>query len=162
MATDFNHLMPKATQRTKCPDGRKHKWSPSGTIEAKVGNNIRVDFYCTKCDRREITFLSAEQYVLHEKILINNIEKMRKEIKPIMAKQSEQNYGILLPEDYKPDESPFAAVRVLDWDRQSVSLDLRLNEVVIVNRSMIEEVKYNENTFYVILENYVMGLCQDS
>ena len=77
MAADFEHLMPKSTQKTKCPTGRKHRWTPSGTIEAKIGDNIRVDFYCKLCERREAVFLSSTQYHLHEALLRKNIERER-------------------------------------------------------------------------------------
>tara|TARA_R100000008_G_C3433717_1_gene90961 strand:+ start:70 stop:300 length:231 start_codon:yes stop_codon:yes gene_type:complete len=75
MAADFEHLMPKATQKSKCAGNKKHRWKPSGTIEAKIGDNIRVDFYCRGCSRREVVFLSRRQYLLHEKLLMRNIER---------------------------------------------------------------------------------------
>lgn len=75
MAADFEHLMPKSTQKQKCAGGRKHRWMPSGTIEAKVGDNIRVDFYCNRCSKSEVVFLSLQQFRLHERLLMKNIQK---------------------------------------------------------------------------------------
>jgi len=71
--------------------------------------------------------------------------------------EQEQNFGILLPEDYKPVESPYVAVRVVDWDRQKVGIKLEEGCTVIVNRSMVEEIPYRDETFHVVLENYVVG-----
>ncbi len=75
MAADFEHLMSRSTQKQRCDDGRKHRWVPSGTIEAKVGDNIRVDFYCTGCHKSEVVFLSLQQFRLHERLLMKNIQK---------------------------------------------------------------------------------------
>ena len=77
MAADFNHLMPKNIQRTKCPTGKKHRWIPSGTIEAKIGDNVRVDFYCKHCERSEVAFLSKAEYELHERLLSKNIQTLQ-------------------------------------------------------------------------------------
>ena len=79
MAADFEHLMPKNIQRTRCPTGRKHRWVPSGTIEAKLGDNIRVDFYCKLCNRTEVAFLSKTEYNMHERLLIKNIQTLQEE-----------------------------------------------------------------------------------
>lgn len=76
-------------------------------------------------------------------------------------KTQEKDFSILLPEDYKPVESPYTAVNVIDWDRQKVSIQLEIGTTVIVNRSMIEEISYCGRKFYVILENYVVGTLLD-
>ena len=75
----------------------------------------------------------------------------------VTEKSQDEDFGILLPEDYKPVESPYIAVRVVDWDRQKVSLQLHAGSTVIVNRSMVEQISYHGHNFYVVLENYVVG-----
>ena len=63
----------------------------------------------------------------------------------------------MLPEDYSPAKPPFVQVTVL-----SVALDVRLEiskgDKLIVDRSMIEEIKLGTTIYNVILDNYVVGV----
>ncbi len=64
---------------------------------------------------------------------------------------------IVLPEDYKPEEERFILVEVM-----AVPNDIRFNVVkgdkLIVDRSMVEEIKIEGTNYNVILDNYVIGI----
>ena len=69
------------------------------------------------------------------------------------------DFGILLPDDYEPALSTHVAVKILDW-AEDVKLRLEDYQTAVVQRSMIEEVVYKQQTFHIILENYVFGLIE--
>lgn len=82
---------------------------------------------------------------------------------PHLAK-NETATGVLLPDDFKPEEDRYIEATVID-----VALDCSPqfkylshgnidNKKIIVDRTMIEEVKLGEKTHYMILENYVVGV----
>ena len=64
---------------------------------------------------------------------------------------------IVLPDDYKPEEERYIMVEVL-----SVSKDIRfkvsIGDKVIVDRSMIEQIKIEGTNYDVVLDNYVIGI----
>ena len=65
----LTHLLGSPRHRERCPDGKLHYWLPTGTIEAKMGDNIRVDFYCRNCDKRHTEFLTRKQYQINENLI---------------------------------------------------------------------------------------------
>ena len=69
---NFNHLVNRRTQN-RCTKNKDHYWMPTGTIEATVGNNIKVDFFCKHCEARHTEFLTMKAYRANEKILSNSI-----------------------------------------------------------------------------------------
>jgi co-chaperonin GroES (HSP10) len=84
-------------------------------------------------------------------------------VTPHVAK-NETTSGVLLPDDFKPDEDRYIEATVID-----IALDCSPqfkylnhgnvdNKKIIVDRAMIEEVKLKEETHYMILENYVVGV----
>tara|TARA_B100001564_G_scaffold134674_1_gene112998 strand:- start:8418 stop:8741 length:324 start_codon:yes stop_codon:yes gene_type:complete len=78
--------------------------------------------------------------------------------------KDETNSGVLLPEDYKPEENQYIEASVIDIasDCSKQFSHLRYNNVdnnkIVVDKSMIQEVKLKEKTHYMILENYVVGV----
>lgn len=80
-------------------------------------------------------------------------------------KQNENNdTRLLLPDDYVPTQNQFVAAKVLrSSPRTKGSEDwiAKEGEVVIVNRSMIEEIDVKGDKFTTILENYVVGVVAD-
>ena len=64
---------------------------------------------------------------------------------------------IVLPEDYKPEEERYIMVEVL-----AVSEDVRFSvstgDKLIVDRSMVEQIKIEGTNYNVILDNYVIGI----
>jgi co-chaperonin GroES (HSP10) len=80
------------------------------------------------------------------------------------VKKNETNTGVLLPEDYNPDQNQYIEATVIDIasDCHEQFRHLRYSNIdnnrIVVDRSMIQEVKLNEKTHYMILENYVVGV----
>ena len=68
---------------------------------------------------------------------------------------------ILLPDDYTKVEGIYCAATVCDW-APDCRLDLCSGGRVLVNRSMIEEIEYEGNKYYLILDNYVIAKIQEN
>lgn len=73
--------------------------------------------------------------------------------------------GIYLPDDYKPKEQPYVAVKVLAYAndvRFKEELDAITTEsedtTVLVDRSMIEEIVHDNRHYTLVLDNYVKGV----
>tara|TARA_R110000744_G_scaffold278746_1_gene390979 strand:+ start:126 stop:416 length:291 start_codon:yes stop_codon:yes gene_type:complete len=73
------------------------------------------------------------------------------------TKSNETSSGIVLPDDYKPQEERHSVVSVVDW-AEDVKFKLKKNQRIIVDRSMIEEVTVFDKKVSLILENYVLGV----
>ena len=72
--------------------------------------------------------------------------------------------GILLPDDYRPDENPYVVVRLIDF-ADDVRFEKKLKELVsirdvslLVDRSMIEQIVHEGTNYCLILDNYVKGV----
>ena len=68
-----------------------------------------------------------------------------------------EDSGILLPQDYRAVESPFAVVEVLNCSGESGTLwgaGLQL----VVEAHMLRDIQHNGETFTVIKEQYVIGI----
>lgn len=66
---------------------------------------------------------------------------------------------IVLPEDYKPEKSRHAKVRVVSF-ADDVRFGLEKGCDLIVDRSMIEEINAGGTIYNVILDNYVIGIIE--
>mgnify|MGYP003331874323 CR=1 FL=1 len=69
------------------------------------------------------------------------------------------NLSIILPDDYKtPDESHLlvSAIRAA----ADVRFNIQEGSKVVVDRSMIEEIKIDGTIYNVILDNYVVGIVE--
>ena len=69
------------------------------------------------------------------------------------------NLSIILPDDYKtPDESHLlvSAIRAA----ADVRFNIQEGSKVVVDRSMIEEIKIGGTIYNVILDNYVVGIVE--
>mgnify|MGYP005817877185 CR=1 FL=1 len=82
-------------------------------------------------------------------------------IEPIEVEEEEQS-TVLLPEGYKvaPTE-PYTSVKVIKVaeDCQQRFRALR-GLTIVVDSSMIQEINFNDSTFCLILENYVLGVLE--
>jgi co-chaperonin GroES (HSP10) len=63
---------------------------------------------------------------------------------------------VLLPTDYKKAKSPYVVCKVLDHS-DDCKLNLSTSCSIVVQRSMIEEIEIADETYYLVLENYVYG-----
>ena len=82
------------------------------------------------------------------------------------VQKNETNTGVLLPEDYKPEQNKYIEATVIDVADDCArhfkflgygKIDSAEKKIVI-DRSMIEEVSLADTTHYMILENYVVGV----
>ena len=69
--------------------------------------------------------------------------------------------GILLPQDYRAVESPFAAVEVVNCSGDSGTI-WGAGLQIIVEAQMLRDIQHNGETFTVIKENHVIGILTDS
>ena len=78
--------------------------------------------------------------------------------------KNETNSGVLLPEDFNPDQDQYIEASVIDiavdCDKQFRHLRFGNidNNKIVVDRTMIQEVTLRDKTHYMILENYVVGV----
>jgi len=70
----FNHLLPRLLSEGCCPTGKQHYWFPTGAIEAKLGDNIAVAFFCKHCNKQEWIFLSYDEYNIHKGVINHAIQ----------------------------------------------------------------------------------------
>ena len=88
-------------------------------------------------------------------------------IVPNYNNKEEEKPAVLLPEGYKPPKERYVAVTVLDVSRdcsenvKALKFNALDNPVIIVDRSMIEEVRVFDKTYYLILENHIVGAVRD-
>tara|TARA_R110000737_G_scaffold205004_3_gene223713 strand:- start:1496 stop:1810 length:315 start_codon:yes stop_codon:yes gene_type:complete len=79
-------------------------------------------------------------------------------IELVENREEKPDHGILLPEDYAPKQSEHAVVNILDWAEDVKIQPIETGLRAIVDRSMIKELKYYDQTIHLILENYVTCL----
>ena len=80
------------------------------------------------------------------------------------VQKNETNTGVLLPEDYNPQQDQYIEASVIDiaedCDKQFRHLKYNMvdSNRIVVDRTMIQEVVLKDKTHYMILENYVVGI----
>jgi co-chaperonin GroES (HSP10) len=72
-----------------------------------------------------------------------------------------EDSGILLPQDYRAVESPFAVVEVVGCSGESGTL-WGTGLQIVVEAHMLRDIQHNGETFTVIKENHVIGILSDS
>ncbi len=86
---------------------------------------------------------------------------------PHKEEKQEEQTGVLLPEGYTPNREKYALATVVDVSVDCSKQFLNLStssvgsKVVVVDNSMLEEVKVNDKTHCLILENYVVGILRN-
>ena len=81
-------------------------------------------------------------------------------VRTVEGNEAEES-GILLPQDYRAAESPFAVVEVINCSGESGTLwgtGLQL----VVEAHMLRDIEHNGETFTVIKENHVIGILSES
>ena len=75
------------------------------------------------------------------------------------ANPNQTQNGILLPDDFKPTENRYATATVLTASDDVKCLQyLRKGTKIIVDKSMVEEIKFEDKSINVVLENYILGI----
>ena len=67
--------------------------------------------------------------------------------------------GIVLPDDYKPEPERYVPATLIAC-ADDVRFKDKLSEgaEVLIDRSMVEEIKLNNETITLILDNYIVGI----
>tara|TARA_A100001011_G_scaffold397672_1_gene499444 strand:+ start:1112 stop:1435 length:324 start_codon:yes stop_codon:yes gene_type:complete len=80
-------------------------------------------------------------------------------------KQNKTKSGVVLPDDYQPEENVYIEATVLDiaedCSEQFSFLKfgrIELEKKIVLDKRMMQEVKLQDKTHYLILENYVVGV----
>ena len=76
---------------------------------------------------------------------------------PKEEQQAEEESAVLLPENYRKPQSPYAAVSVVAA-APDVSQLLMAGDTLVVDRAMLKEVPFEGSTYHLILENYILGI----
>ena len=80
------------------------------------------------------------------------------------VKKNETQTGVLLPDDFEPDETRYITATVLDVAADCCSSIQKLRgpsstaKVIVVERAMVEEISIYDKSYFTVLENYVVGV----
>jgi hypothetical protein len=79
------------------------------------------------------------------------------------VKGNETPSGVILPEDFEPEEDRYITATVLDIAADCSAPIQKMRghtaaKTIIVDRSMIEEIVVKDKSYYTVLENYVVGI----
>lgn len=77
-------------------------------------------------------------------------------IEPIEEKEGGETSQVLLPESFKK-KSLYISAKVIDT-ASDCKIEVKKNQIVLVDNSMVQEVEINEKTNYLVLENYILGI----
>ena len=80
---------------------------------------------------------------------------------PIEEEKQKEETTVLLPDNYKAQESEFAIVKIKDWAPDCKNGPWSWKTRAIVERRMLREIKVGENTYFVIQDNYVLGVTDE-
>jgi len=72
-----------------------------------------------------------------------------------------EDSGILLPQDYRAVESPFAVVEVVSCSGENGTV-WSPGLQIIVEAQMLRDIQHNGETFTVIKENHVIGILSEN
>ena len=66
----------------------------------------------------------------------------------------------VMPDDYKPPKQPYAICEIVSL-AEDCSINLNPGDVIVVDRTTLQEIKANLETIYLVQENYVYGRLDD-
>ena len=76
----------------------------------------------------------------------------------LVESEPEKGSIVALPFDYKKPESLYVEVTVIEVAEDSKFHGVLFpNDIVLLERRMLQKVEFNENSFYLVLENYIYG-----
>ena len=79
-------------------------------------------------------------------------------IHPVSEEKKDMSF--VLPDDYKTPESRHIVCDILGVS-VDCNIDVSIGDRIVVERSMLQEIKALGETNYLVLENYVYGRLQD-
>jgi len=80
------------------------------------------------------------------------------------VKKNETQAGVLLPDDFEMEKDRFITATVLDVATDCSTAFQKMrghstdSRVVVVERSMVEEIAVADKSYFTVLENYVVGI----
>ena len=74
--------------------------------------------------------------------------------------EKKEDKGFLLPEGYQKPKSDYVLGRVLGFAEDCKQYFIK-DDLVIFQRSMLQEIEINNQKIYLILENYIFGSIND-
>lgn len=77
-------------------------------------------------------------------------------IKLVEKKQEEKESLIVLPTDYKKPESPHQ-LGVVIKTAEDCSLPVSDGDTIVFEKRMLNKIQIDEETHYLVLENYIYG-----
>ena len=88
------------------------------------------------------------------------LEPKNRHILVLPIEQEEEETTILLPEEYKKPKPPYVTCDVLGI-AEDCTLKINIGDTIVVEGTMLCEVKAMGETNYLVLENYVYGRIQN-
>ena len=73
--------------------------------------------------------------------------------------EAKPDSGILLPDDYEAPTEDYISVHVLSV-ADDVSFMCVQGDKIIIDKKMLEEIRVEDSIYYLILENYVLGVIE--
>ena len=80
-------------------------------------------------------------------------------VEVIPEEEEKEKSTVLLPDNYRPSTSPYIAVRLIE-KAPDCNIECSHGSVLVVENSMLNEITYNGYIFYLVLENYVLGVIE--
>jgi len=77
-------------------------------------------------------------------------------IKPQEEKENKEDPLFIMPDEYRPPKSPYVFGSIMDMS-DDCTIDLLPGDIIVVERSTIQEIKADFGTIYLVKENYVYG-----
>ena len=79
-------------------------------------------------------------------------------IDPIEIEDEEEESSLILPETYSslPEHMLGLVLEV----SEDCKINVKKDDIIIMDTSMIQHIEINEESFHLILENYVMGVLE--
>ena len=70
--------------------------------------------------------------------------------------KEDRSSDILLPEDYNPTQAKHVVGEVIEH-ADDVRYALNIGDKVIIDRKMIEEIEVENESYFIVLDNYIIG-----
>ena len=74
--------------------------------------------------------------------------------------ENEEDSIVLLPEGYKPKVEEYVRVRILKI-ADNCNIEALPGDELVVREAFVEELSLDGETFYLVLENHVMGVIEN-
>ena len=80
-------------------------------------------------------------------------------VEVLPEEEEQEKSAVLLPDNYRPAKSQYVAARLLER-APDCSIECSQGSVLIIENSMLNEISYNGHIFYLVSENYVLGVIE--